>query len=102
MSSTRPPPKRYEPMKSKYLALYVLTLIALLSFSCGAAAGPSHALFPVKEQGKWGYIDKSGRLDILPQFEDALPFFRRAGAGQIRKKMGVYRPKRKNGDPPQI
>ena len=102
MSSTRPPPKRYEPMKSKYLAFYVLTLITLFSFNSVAAAGPSHALFPVKEQGKWGYIGKSGWLDILPQFEDALPFSEGLAPVKSGKKMGVYRPKRKNGDPPQI
>src|SRR5947209_8407698 len=28
-------------------------------------------LFPVKQNGKWGYIDKTGRVIIKPQFESA-------------------------------
>jgi WG containing repeat len=31
-------------------------------------------LFPVKEHGKWGYMDKSGKLVISPDYYDAYPF----------------------------
>jgi hypothetical protein len=50
------------------------------------AAAPVHAedsqpgaseakpLFPVVEHGKWGYMDKAGKIVIPPQYYDAGPF----------------------------
>jgi hypothetical protein len=32
------------------------------------------AFFPVRVQGKWGYIDRTGKLVIAPQFDAANPF----------------------------
>ena len=46
----------------------------------GQTASPqSHAdevgpLFPVEEHGKWGYIDKTGKIVISPEYYDANPF----------------------------
>lgn len=34
----------------------------------------SEGLAPVLKEGKWGYIDKSGRLVIEPRFDNAQPF----------------------------
>src|SRR6516164_8860197 len=31
-------------------------------------------LYPVVEHGKWGYMDKSGKIVIAPQYYDAYPF----------------------------
>jgi len=31
-------------------------------------------LFPVEEHGKWGYIDKTGKIVISPEYYDANPF----------------------------
>src|SRR5262249_46183571 len=54
----------------------IMSLIAL-STSCDgpknteqAALQPS-ALFPVKHGGKWGYIDKTGKIVIEPRFHFA-------------------------------
>lgn len=38
-------------------------------------------LAPVKLNGKWGYIDPSGKIAIAPQFEDGAP----------RYSIGVFR-----------
>jgi hypothetical protein len=35
----------------------------------------SDKLFPVIQGGKWGYIDKSGKIVIKPQFDAAYPFY---------------------------
>jgi len=61
---------------------FSLLLLACVS-SCGrptargVASGPSMkrpVLFLVKEDGKYGYIDRSGRIVIAPQFRSASPF----------------------------
>lgn len=31
-------------------------------------------LFPAKQDGKWGYIDRTGKMTILPQYDRALGF----------------------------
>src|SRR6185369_10974528 len=44
-------------------SLVVLTILALSSFE------PAHAqLRPIQQDGKWGYIDSSGKIVIKPQF----------------------------------
>ena len=46
----------------------------------GQAAGPqspikdTDSLFPIVEHGKWGYMDKAGKIVISPQYYDAYPF----------------------------
>ena len=41
---------------------------------CDKLHGFSHGLAPVKVDGKFGYIDKKGRMVIRPQFDEADPF----------------------------
>ena len=53
-----------------------LTCLVLL-LVCTTARGQgeeSNALFPVIQNGKWGYIDRNGKLVIKPQFDAAYPF----------------------------
>ena len=58
------------------------------------AAGPqSYAnetspLFPVVEGGRWGYIDKTGRIVIPPQYDSADPFFEGLAQVWIGDKVG--------------
>lgn len=33
-----------------------------------------HSLIPVRVQGKWGFINKSGEIIIKPHYEEVLPF----------------------------
>jgi hypothetical protein len=39
-----------------------------------AARSFAHGLAPVKMGGKWGYIDRAGRLAVQPAYEAAFPF----------------------------
>jgi hypothetical protein len=41
-----------------------------------AASGkkPLGALFGIKQNGKYGYIDRTGEIVVKPQFEEVLPF----------------------------
>jgi hypothetical protein len=55
-----------------------------------AAAAPPAApekLFPVLQGGKWGYIDRSGRLVIPPRFDRAEPFSEGLAAVQTGTKL---------------
>lgn len=37
-------------------------------------AKDSDPLFPIVEHGKWGYMDKAGKIVISPEYYDAVPF----------------------------
>ena len=49
-----------------------------------AATAPQTALFPILERGRWGFIDRSGRVAIRPRFEGtvAVESERAASAGR--------------------
>lgn len=49
-----------------------------------AGAQPSPALYPVSQDGQWGYIDAQGTMVINPQFDDAAFF----SDGWARVRMG--------------
>jgi hypothetical protein len=56
-------------------------------------------LFPVLERGKWGFIDRSGKVIIKPQLDEVHPpearperldvLGRRFGAGQTQRQVGL-------------
>jgi WG containing repeat len=48
----------------------------------GAKPRPAVGLFPVKQNGKWGYIDHSGTVRIAPLFDLAMPF--REGLAHVK------------------
>ena len=44
-----------------------LSLIFTICIACGDNKGIN--LFPIEMNGEWGYIDKSGKISIIPQWE---------------------------------
>ena len=52
----------------------VLVAVAVLAMSLAVRAESPPPLFPVHKDGKWGYIDRSGRIVIPPRFESAQRF----------------------------
>ncbi|MDX6271744.1 MAG: hypothetical protein QOD28_2967, partial [Acidobacteriota bacterium] len=59
----------------KRVALVCLCLVAL----CFASVAQERkkeaaALFPVRQEGKWGYIDRAGKIVIRPQYDVAWEF----------------------------
>ncbi len=72
---------RSSELLGSVLALAVAVTLVLLVQSSRDAGGvqrarqaPPHGLARVKVSGKWGYIDRSGRIVINPQFEEAGDF----------------------------
>ena len=45
-------------------------------------------LFPIKQDGKWGYIDRAATIVIPPQFDEAGDFFDGLAAVRIGRKWG--------------
>src|SRR5512138_2259583 len=60
-------------MRAAAIAALALALAVALAATPVAAAerGP---LFPILEGGKWGYVDRAGRVAIAPRFERAARF----------------------------
>ncbi|MBP5515769.1 MAG: TonB family protein [Bacteroidales bacterium] len=74
-------------MKRHSLMIFaVVTALVFSSFS--AIAGGPDPLFLVKVNGKYGYIDKTGKMIIEPQFDDAMDFNDGMAAVQIGDKWG--------------
>ena len=73
----RPAVECWLVMRQRNFLTIALTLLMLAHGSCAsphrtpAAPQPSRALFLVKQNGKFGYIDRSGRVVIQPQYEHA-------------------------------
>ena len=61
---------------------FYLTLLATVLLFIGTSApaqdsAPSSSesmLFPIKQDGKWGFIDKTGAIIIKPQFDGCIDF----------------------------
>lgn len=68
----------------KEIALTVSLLLAL----SGAALGADDALVPFWKEGLYGYMDRSGRTVIEPQYEGARPFSEGRGAVCVKEKWG--------------
>lgn len=67
-------------MKFKELLTLWLVFLSLLLSSCSSLPNPfsgkeTPELFPIRQNGKVGYINRNGEIVIQPQFADALYFF---------------------------
>lgn len=67
----------------------LLSTISFMAICAGAFSVEenSAALFPVIQNGKWGYIDKIGKMVITPQYDCAWDFSEGLAAVQV----GAYR-----------
>ena len=52
----------------------IMSLFALLSFCATSGQSESDVLYPIEWYGKGGYIDKTGRIIVNPQFDIAYFF----------------------------
>ena len=70
----------------------VLALLTLALATSGSAQFRLHrtgALLPVRQNGKWGYIDRTGKIVIKPQFLSAEEFSEGLAAVTVRTKQGL-------------
>jgi hypothetical protein len=62
----------------------------------------SGPLFRVQRHGKWGYMTRSGRIVIKPQFTDAEDFFNGLAAAELGEKWGYLKESGEFAIPPQF
>lgn len=71
---------------------FIMVIICAILFSTSyihqGAAGETSKLFPIIQNGKWGYIDKSGNIIIKPQFDHASHFSEGLAVIKINNKSG--------------
>jgi len=65
-----------------------ITSFLLFSFLLSASCTSETLLAPVEIDGKWGFIDKTGKIAINPQFEDAWEFKEGLATIQLGNKYG--------------
>src|ERR1041384_2177978 len=53
-----------------------------------ATAQATQNLYPVEKDGKWGYIDATGKLVIQPQYDCTFPFSEGLAAVCVGNKIG--------------
>lgn len=75
----------------KSIACGALAIVALILPFCGSE--PDHrpayrGLFPITQGGKSGYIDKTGKVVISPQFDRAREFFEGLATAKFGGKWG--------------
>ncbi|HZX66164.1 MAG TPA: WG repeat-containing protein [Myxococcales bacterium] len=57
--------------RSPWVGLFATVLAVVLPVGADPTVGP---LFPVHKDGKWGYIDRTGRIVVEPKFDNAERF----------------------------
>src|SRR5712692_378744 len=68
-------------------------LLLTVSPSSGAKRKDTTAFFLIQQDGKWGYIDKTGSIVIKPEFEEAFPYSEGLAAVRVRGKWGYVNDK---------
>jgi hypothetical protein len=71
-------------MKIKLLLIAVL----ISAFASAAFAQKNEGLFWIRENGKYGYIDRTGKTVIAPQYENTMGFNEGLAATKINGKYG--------------
>ena len=65
-----------------------IAAILVLGFAFSAFAQKNEGLFWVRENGKYGYIDRTGKTVIEPQYDNTMGFNEGLAATSIGKKYG--------------
>ena len=66
----------------------ILVLCALAALAVGVRADGPVPLFRVVKDGKWGYVDATGRLVVPPRFDRAEPFSEGLAAVKLGRTLG--------------
>ena len=75
--------------------------LALANSSPGASRDLP-ALFPIKQLGKWGFIDRTGKVIVPPQYAAAGEFHQGRARVKVGDKFGFIDPTGKVVIPPQF
>jgi hypothetical protein len=90
-------------MNIKFRLTAIAAITCALAFGTYAQSAKSEfPLFWVREDGKYGYIDKTGKTVIAPQFENTMGFSEGLAATKLNGKYGYIDTKGKWVIPPQF
>ena len=67
--------ERITPVFKRSIAFFVCLVFLCVCQGAHGQGKENDGLFPVVQGGKWGYIDRSGKIAIKPQFDAAYPFY---------------------------
>lgn len=83
-------PSRLSDVKPVVRLLLLVCSYPFLLLGCsGDSAAPQAAkLFAIRQKGKWGYIEGTGKVGIEPRFDEALGFSQGLAAVKTGKKWG--------------
>ena len=71
-----------------FISLALISCEQKKTTSGGLLFGDSNVLFPIVQDGKEGYIDKTGKIVINPQFDEAWTFSEGLAKVKIGNKLG--------------
>ena len=75
-------------MKIIRIVLLLIPLIFFATLLMAAGQDQTGKLYPVRQQGKWGFINREGKIVIRPQFDGAEEFTEDLAPVQIGNKHG--------------
>lgn len=87
-------------MKPRLILVSISALLVLTLQS--SVAQQQIFLYPIVEDGKWGYINESGKVVIKSQFDDAKPFYEGLARVKVEGKWGFIDPTGKFAISPQF
>jgi len=73
---------------STRVAVAIVALVVTLSAAASTGSDGESPLFRIRRDGKWGYIDRSGKVVIAPRFDGAEPFSEGLAAVRSGETMG--------------
>ncbi|MCI0472893.1 MAG: WG repeat-containing protein, partial [Ignavibacteria bacterium] len=68
--------------------ILLIGLVALLNIASAGNVSDSNPLFRIEADGKYGYIDTTGKIIIKPQFDNARDFYEGLAVVGIGQKWG--------------
>ncbi|PIU56445.1 MAG: hypothetical protein COS87_02150 [Chloroflexi bacterium CG07_land_8_20_14_0_80_45_17] len=71
-----------------FIVVIICGILFSISYIHQGVAGETSKLFPIIQNGKWGYIDKSGHIIIKPQFDHASHFSEGLAVIKVSNKLG--------------
>ena len=66
--------------------LLIILALPVLTSAQAARKRERSGLFPIEKNGKWGFIDRSGKIVISPQFDAANYFYEGLACVMVDKK----------------
>src|SRR6266540_2472953 len=75
-------------IKIKRIVFPLIHLIFFTMLLMAAGQDQNGKLYPVRQHGKWGFINREGKIVITPRFDHAIQFYKGIAAAVFNRKVG--------------